>query len=317
MKAVILEIRDGYAAALREDGVVVKTRNFGGRGVGESIELTAEVTRVLPSRRRRFARSAVAALLALAVTGGTLGYMTTTASAYVSLDTEDTSVELTVNHFGRVIGVRALDSGSESLAAELLPDVRHLRIEDAMDAAAEHLGRGSEGCSVLVGVSSGSASRSSELSEAAERSFERGDGMTVQTVSVSPDERSEAMRQDRSGGRYAYEQHFGRPFEGFARPDGEHAPPPQGGPAFGPPPEGAPPQAARSFDPDDFDDDDWDGDDAFDEPDDDDDFDEPDEDGDLDEPDDDGDFDDRDDPDDDFDEPDDPDDDDDGSAQAK
>ena len=71
MKAIILEVRDGYAAALREDGLVVKTRQLA--AVGETVELSEKVVQ-FPSQGRRIARTAVAAALALAVTGGAYTY---------------------------------------------------------------------------------------------------------------------------------------------------------------------------------------------------------------------------------------------------
>ena len=84
MKAIILEVKDGYAAALREDGLIVKTRRLA--EVGETVELNEKVVR-FPSQGKRVLRTAVAAALILAVTGGTYTYTNVAAASYVTLDT--------------------------------------------------------------------------------------------------------------------------------------------------------------------------------------------------------------------------------------
>ena len=111
MKAIILERRGDEAAVLCEDGTFANRRVSG--EVGETVELSAEVVAFPAQKKTRWARSAVAAALALTVTGGTLGYMGGTASAYVSLDVEDSAIELTVNHVGRVIAVNAVSEDAE------------------------------------------------------------------------------------------------------------------------------------------------------------------------------------------------------------
>lgn len=113
MKAIILERRGEYAAALREDGVVVRTRRSG--EVGDAIELRAEIVR-FPGHRQKRMRSAVAAALAVVILGGSYTYTTASACSYVSLDVEETSVELSVNRLGRVIGVRGLNGDSAAAA---------------------------------------------------------------------------------------------------------------------------------------------------------------------------------------------------------
>jgi len=206
MKAVILEIKDGVAAALREDGVVVRTRQAG--RVGDTIELTAEVSPVLLSRRKRLLRSAVAAVLALAVTGGTLTYTTTTASAYVTLDTEESSVELSVNHFGRVIGVRALNEASEDFASELAREVRHKPMEDALDRAVSRLESDGAPQMLVAGVTAHSDRRISAITDTVERCVDAGgfDDLDLYTLPVSPEQRRDAMRMDKSAARCAFEQ---------------------------------------------------------------------------------------------------------------
>ena len=206
MKAIILEVRDGYAAALREDGLVVKTRQLA--AVGETVELSEKVVQ-FPSQGRRIARTAVAAALALAVTGGAYTYTNVAAASYVTLDTEETSVELSVNRMGRVVGVRALDENSSELAESLAADVRRMKVEDAVDAAMQRMDGAS---TVVAGVTGDTEKRTADLQEAVERGADRAgraEGELV-TLEVSRDERREAGERSMSAGRWAFERGGGR-----------------------------------------------------------------------------------------------------------
>ena len=114
-KAVILEIRDGYAAVLTDEGLVEKIpdRQY---AIGQEI--------VLPysGRRRRaglYRAAAAAAVIVLA--GGTLHYASENAFAYstVTVSTEDASVELTLNRKDEVVAVKALDEQSLEAAGNM------------------------------------------------------------------------------------------------------------------------------------------------------------------------------------------------------
>ena len=206
MKAIILEVRDGYAAALREDGLIVKTKQLG--EVGTTIELNETVV-AFPTQGRRIARTAVAAALALAVTGGAYTYTNVAEASYVTLDTEETSVELAVNRMGRVVKVRALDEDSAELAQELAADIRRMKVEDAVDAAMTRMDGAS---TVVAGVTGENEKRSADLQDAVERGMERrerGD-MELVTLEISRAERRAAGEQDMSAGRGAFERGGGR-----------------------------------------------------------------------------------------------------------
>ena len=205
-KAIILEVRDGYAAALREDGLVVKTRQIA--AVGETVELSEKAVQ-FPSQGKRIMRTAVAAALILAVTGGTYTYTNVAAASYVTLDTEETSVELSVNRMGRVIGVRALDEDSSELADALAADVRRMTVEDAVDVAMKRMDGAS---TVVAGVTGDTEKRTADLQEAVERGASRAalaDAEFV-TLEISRDERREAGERDMSAGRWAFERGGGR-----------------------------------------------------------------------------------------------------------
>ncbi len=240
MKAIILERRGAYAALLCEDGTFEKRRVEG--AVGETVELSAE-TAAFPARRRsRWLRGAVAAVLALSLTGGTLGYMGNTASAYVSFDVdEESAIELTINHFGTVIAVDALDENTKELAESLSGEVRHRRAEDALDVTMERLhDRGyfdAEDGAVIVGVSTDSDRRASELKGFAERSVERAGGPPAYIIETSRAEREQARGEHHSAGRFGFERDHGKGFPGGGQPPApKQEQPPQNGGKPGPKP---------------------------------------------------------------------------------
>ena len=212
MKALVLEKRDGLAAVLREDGVYVTTAQP--CEVGETIELSEKIV-AFPHRKNRWLRSAVAAELALVIFTGSYSYLATTAYAYVSLDVEEASVEVSVNRLGRVIGVSAMNEDSAALAQELNTEMRGKRVEEAIGSAMERFHE--EGVFddpnifVIAGVTSGSEKQCEELAVVVERAaHEAGaeDG-EIMTFDVSRDERREAREQEMSGGRFAFAQRGG------------------------------------------------------------------------------------------------------------
>lgn len=208
MKAIILERRGDEVAVLREDGLFARARHAG--EIGETIELAEKVIAFPKKRHRGWMRTAVAAMLVLAITGGTLGYMGGTASAYVSLDVADSAIELSVNHFGRVIAVRALDETTEIFAEKLSGEVRSRPVESALDITMERLQNegylGEESGTVVVGVATDNGRRAAELKEFAERAIGRGGGHTAYVSELSRAEREQAMDAHCSAGRFGFER---------------------------------------------------------------------------------------------------------------
>lgn len=170
MKAIILERRGDEAAVLCEDGTFVNRRVSG--EVGETVELGAEVVAFPAKKKARWIRSAVAAALAITVTGGALGYMGGTASAYVSLDVEDSAIELAVNHFGRVIAVNAVSGDAEKLAESLSAEVKHQPVEKALNHTMIRLQDegylGDENDTLIAGVTSDNTKRAAKLTRTVE-----------------------------------------------------------------------------------------------------------------------------------------------------
>ncbi len=232
MKAVILERRGEYAALLCEDGTFERRRVSG--AVGETVELSGSVA-VFPARKR-WTRSLVAAALALVVTGSALGYMGGTASAYVSLDVEDSAIELTVNHFGRVIAVSAVSEESEELAERLSAEVRHQPVAKALNRTMGRLRDegylDDERDTVIAGVTSDNTKRAAKLTQTVECAAA---GHTLYVTESSRTEREQAKGQRMSAGRFGFARdhgelpepkpqdarHGGKPTEGQPTPEGQ------------------------------------------------------------------------------------------------
>ena len=134
MKAIVLEIRDGEAAVLREDGVVAHARTAA--GVGETIEVEDIIPvheksgKVLKGRKgtRRFRlavrMAALAAAALLAVTGvGAYQYTTVQAAACVSMeDWYGFSVDYIVNRRGQVIEIDVYGQDASRITEEMGKD---------------------------------------------------------------------------------------------------------------------------------------------------------------------------------------------------
>ena len=147
MKAVIVDFRDGHAAALRDDGCVVKVRDAGYE-LGQVIELHE---RVQPRWRRTVFSLAAAAALLLGIGGAAYA----TPYGTVTLDA-DSSIQYTINMFDYVLDVKAENEEGEALLAEL--DIRHIRhrpVDSAITSAMQQLEqrRAPEDAALSVSVS--------------------------------------------------------------------------------------------------------------------------------------------------------------------
>jgi len=170
MKAVVLEIQDGVAAVLTEDGTVEKVRRE--CMVGETIELDAVLAarptaasrvtaaqdvngmpsasaaqdptaardvnahqasarRALHHHARRWIATAAAVLIAFALGGGTIGYYNAYAYSYVSIDINP-SFEYSLNHANKVIAVTPLNAEAEKVSDQIESKVKHENVEDAI-----------------------------------------------------------------------------------------------------------------------------------------------------------------------------------------
>ena len=165
MKAVIVDFRDGHAAALRDDGCVVKIRDAGYE-LGQVIELHE---RVQPRWRRTVFSLAAAAALLLSIGGAAYA----TPYGTVTLDA-DSSIQYTINMFDYVLDVQAKNEEGEALLAEL--DIRHIRhrpVDSAITSAMQQLEqrRAPEDAALSVSVSANT--RNEKHTERLRRELER------------------------------------------------------------------------------------------------------------------------------------------------
>lgn len=124
MKAVIVEIRNVQAAALTDDGCIIKIKNKN-YAAGQVIELKHGMTR--KARRAVLAASAAAVVLVAGV--GAWAY--TAPYSYVSLDVNP-SIEYTVNRFDRVLRADAVNGDGEKILKSL--SLENKSIEEAVQS---------------------------------------------------------------------------------------------------------------------------------------------------------------------------------------
>lgn len=207
MKAIVLENRDGFSVLLRDDGEIVKLRMQA--QVGETVELSAEPI-PLRSAKSPWLRTAVAASLALVIAGGSYAYVSVPASAFVSLDAGESSVELAVNRLGRIVSVRPKNKASIALSDELAENVRGNQVDDGIRKTVQCLqkdGALSEenGC-LIAGVTSNAPTSESAITQIVEEvtTSDGEDPVELYTITVTEEERQEAEANDQSAGSYAF-----------------------------------------------------------------------------------------------------------------
>ena len=130
-KATVLEIRDGHAALLREDGIFVKQRNRGYK-IGDVVMLEEQSFWA----KRKIVASIAAMMLVTFLSGGMVAYARP--SYYVSIDSNP-SILLEVNMFERVLKAEALDPAAVDVLEGL--KLENMNVEQAVDEA---VGRMSE-----------------------------------------------------------------------------------------------------------------------------------------------------------------------------
>lgn len=168
MKAVVLEIKDKWAAVLCEDGIVRKTKK-GRLKVGDSLDYKSENQGKiisLGSFRRNLAGSAAALFLLTVGAVGTYSYNNVLACSYVSLDINP-SIEYTLNRQNKVINVKGLNEEGQEIADELLLS-KKMTLEEALEETKQLLTKKSYLSSnlkedLLVNVSSNNAVRMDAL----------------------------------------------------------------------------------------------------------------------------------------------------------
>ncbi len=207
MKAVILERRGRLAAVLAENGAFLKARCSG--SVGEEIELGENAPALPVGNRKRVVRTAIAASLALVILGGSYHAVAASPCAYISLDTGENAVEISVNRLGRVIAVSPVTTADAELARTLNGELKGEKTGDALrkavSAVTETTADADPELVIVAGVTAKSEKRSKALTETVENAA-ASQGEELLAVEVSPEERKEALAREKSGGRYVIER---------------------------------------------------------------------------------------------------------------
>ena len=125
MKAVVVEIRDGYASVLSEDGCIVKTKDKHYE-VGQIIYIKNNKNNMI--KKISTIAASAAAILILGV--GSWAYASP--YSYVSIDVNP-SIEFVLNRFDRVIYIRAINEEADGLLHEInLKNLKHKTIANAI-----------------------------------------------------------------------------------------------------------------------------------------------------------------------------------------
>lgn len=172
MKAVVLEIKEKWAAVLCEDGVIRKVKK-GNFKVGDSFDFEAEnhgKVVSIGSLRRNMVGSAAALFLIVAGVAGTYSYNNVLACSYVSLDINP-SIEYTLNRQDKVVAVKGLNNDGQEIADELL-SVRKTTLKEALKETKQlltqknYLKSGSSE-DVLIDISANNSARTDALKKEA------------------------------------------------------------------------------------------------------------------------------------------------------
>lgn len=199
MKAVIVDLLNGQAAALCDDGRVIRLSDAG-YTLGQIVEVHG---RKRPARRwlRTISAVAAAAVLLLAVGGGAAYAMP---YGVVSLDVNP-SIEYTINRFDYVLSVEGVNEDGRALLAGMdSSKLVHRRIEDALEASVAQLEAGdwSEPDEILISAGTKTEAHSEKLLSELETGLRsRRENLQIHALTVSEDEISEAHREGMSAGR--------------------------------------------------------------------------------------------------------------------
>ena len=202
MKAVVLEIRDGYAAVMVQGGGIERIRDNGYKPGQEII-----MSRKMIQNSGAFRFIVAAAALVLVVFGAGVTYKRNIKeSAYVTVDVNP-SLEYAVNAKCKVLRVTALNADAQAIADKLQNDgVKGEDLETALENTKAELYRagylGEEKDNImLVSVVSDDILVRKDLKMAAETIAAEED-VAVYVVESTMSERKEAKEQGVSAGRY-------------------------------------------------------------------------------------------------------------------
>ena len=202
MKAVIVDLRDGQAAALCDDGRVIKLA-APGYSLGQIVEVH-ERRRRTPRWVRWASTAAAAALLLVGAGGGAAWAMP---YGVVSLDVNP-SLEYTINRFDYVLKVEGVnEDGQEMLSRMDTSQLLHRPIGKALEASVQQLEDGEwlggESDEILISAGTKQLSHAEKLVQALEDDLgSRRESLAVHGVAVSEADIDAAHREGMSAGRH-------------------------------------------------------------------------------------------------------------------
>ena len=191
MKAVIVEVREKFVAALADDGCVKKLKNQNYR-MGQVIEMKKPILK--PKLIASLA--GIAAVVALSSISAYAYY---TPYSYVSLDVNP-SIEYSVNRFDRVLSCNAVNGDGKAILDKL--NLKNKTIEDAVQETVQEIAdngylTSSEQGGIVIAASSDNNSKADELAdtlkdEATSTTKEKGITADVETLSIGKERVKEA-----------------------------------------------------------------------------------------------------------------------------
>ncbi|MEI6100650.1 MAG: hypothetical protein WCP73_02320 [Eubacteriales bacterium] len=194
MKAVIVEIKEKYAAALFQDGSVVRVadKNY---QTGQIVNLKKETVRF---RQRAIAMAAT--VVAIVCVSGATAYAYTDPYSYVSVDVNP-SVAFNVNRFDQVINSQAVDSEGAAVLSHL--DLKNKNIHEAITQVLNEIKKegyfsGSDVNGIVISTCSGDQGKTDQLRNALQNDVQdelkdEGVNADVEAVGVGRERVAEAQ----------------------------------------------------------------------------------------------------------------------------
>ena len=223
MKAIVLEVKNGTSACLREDGTIVKVHAK--HPVGQTIELKEgkivrfkeAIAELAESRAAEFIRDnaqrvamAAAALVCVFLGTGIYSYNNLMAASYMSVDVNP-SLEYTLNRMDKVIDVRALNDDAVKIVDELKEaGIKHATVAETISETTRILEKENYIASdkdnvMLVGITGANKHKSGDIDMQVHTvaDGEMTERVSVYTLETSKQDRKEAQKRGISAGRYA------------------------------------------------------------------------------------------------------------------
>ena len=195
MEAVILEIKNGFAAVLSDDGCITKTKN-NNYEIGQVIQL--KNTKEFITKKFAVCAASVAVMAVLSVSA--LAYATP--YSYVSIDINP-SIEYSINRFDRVLSVKAVNDDGEEILKEIkISDLKNKTISQALSLTLDQIANmgyyeGNIEGGLVIATSGKNQEKAvelaKELQESAEENIELHNAdITVEAISVGLERVKEA-----------------------------------------------------------------------------------------------------------------------------